>query len=80
MSFDPFAYLPANRMFTPTTLEAMVQFYTTNGRPPTPTEAEAIVGVAATTPAKTDPLPDGFAGQNWNNPNWVQKLVNRNGH
>lgn len=79
MAFDPFAYLTKNRMFTPTTLAAMIQFYNTNNRPPTLAEAEAIVGPTSTTPAYTDPLPDGFAGRDWDNPNWVQRLRNKNG-
>lgn len=73
--FDPLKHLPANLSPTRSRIEALVGFYETNGRAPTEEEAIALIGEPVDHGSSTDPLPDGFAGRDWNNPNWLKRLL-----
>lgn len=79
MNFDPLALLPANLLPTVERIEALASFFEAEGRAPTPEEAEALVGDPVEYGAYTDPLPDGFAGRDWNNPGWLKRLVREAG-
>lgn len=76
VDFDPTSLLPQNYFAVPGDIEAIVDFVETNGRVPTSSEVDTLLGAAdfdhGTT---TDPLPDGYAGRDWNNPNWLKRLV-----
>lgn len=75
LPFDPFALAPEGRYLSRTQYDAIVQFFVDNGRQPDPAEVEAITGPPSPTPAFIDPPPDGFAGRDWGNPDWLQRLV-----
>ena len=72
---DPATLVPLNRFLTPETYQALVDWMQANGRVPTEEEVIAITGL---TPVpnytRTDPLPDGFAGRDWDNPDWLERL------
>ena len=72
---DPATLVPLNRFLTPATYQALVDWMVLNDRVPTPAEVETITGLTPSpnTPT-TSPLPDGFAGRDWNNPDWLEKL------
>ena len=76
MVFDPLDYLPQNLQPTESRLFAIMGFYEANGRPPTISEAIALCGSPVDHGTTTDPLPDGYAGRDWRNPHWLQRLRN----
>lgn len=77
MSFDPLAHLPANLFPTTERVEALVNFFVINFRAPTPAEVEDLMGPGIDHGDRTDSLPDGFAGRDWRNPDWLRRLVAR---
>lgn len=81
MPFDPLDYVPANRFATNAELAELTQIYQDTGIPPTAEEAASIVGLPVTIASTTHPLPDGFAGKDWDNPDWgrkIRQLADRN--
>lgn len=77
MPFDPFDLTPVGRYLSQSQYDALVQFWLDEGRAPTESEVEAITGPAIPTPASVGPPPDGFAGRDWSNPNWLRDIIRR---
>lgn len=73
-TFDPLKYLPKNYYPTVARLDALFSFYDEFKRPPTEAEVLSILGKGVEFGQYTDPLPDGFVGKDWNNPNWTKRL------
>lgn len=91
MTFDPMNYIPNGYQPTKSLLEGLYEFWDANHREPTPSELDAIydtAGMAATPPAleqynksqTAPPLPDGYAGRDWNNPmhKWRKRIERQN--
>jgi hypothetical protein len=72
--FDPLNHLPDNLLPTASRIQALMDFFEQNGRAPTEEEAIALIGEPVELKDRTDPLPDGFAGRDWNNPKWLRRL------
>lgn len=73
MAFDPFRYLPKNYQPTAERIEALVAFHDEFRRAPTEQEVLDLLGAGVEFGTYTDPLPDGYAGEWWNNPRWLRE-------
>ena len=78
LPYDPLALLPANVFPTPSRIAAIVNFVETNYRLPTAEEVILLTRQPVNHGTTTAPLPDGYDGRDWNNPNWLRDLTRRN--